>query len=57
MHPSDGWCSARMAKGLEAWTLPPDLHLWQIGQDFVLGVWRDELRVEYVRRHALIGRR
>lgn len=36
--------------------MPPDLDLWQIGLDFVLGVWRDEHEVEYVRRHALIGR-
>ena len=43
-------------EGVGSVDMPPDLHLWQIGQDFVLGVWRDELRVEYVRRHALIGR-
>ena len=43
-------------EGVGSVDMPPDLHLWQIGQDFVLGVWRDENRVEYVRRHALIGR-
>ena len=36
--------------------MPPDLEVWQIGRDFVLGVWRDEYEVEYVRRHALTGR-
>ncbi len=43
-------------EGVGSVDMPPDLHLWQIGQDFVLGVWMDEHRVEYVRRHALIGR-
>ena len=37
--------------------MPKDLEVWQIGRDFVLGVWRDEHDVEYVRRHALGGRR
>ena len=36
--------------------MPPDLDVRQIGRDFVLGVWLDELEVEYVRRHALTGR-
>ena len=43
-------------KGLGSVDMPPDLEVWQIGRDFVLGVWEDELGVEYVRRHALIGR-
>lgn len=43
-------------EGVGSVDMPPELHLWQIGQDFVLGVWRDENRVEYVRRHALDGR-
>ena len=37
--------------------MPPDLEVWQIGRDFVLGVWQDEHEVEYVRRHALRGQR
>ena len=37
--------------------MPPDLEVWQIGRDFILGVWEDEYGVEYVRRHALTGRR
>ena len=36
--------------------MPPDLNVLQIGRDFVLGVWEDDLDVEYVRRHALHGR-
>jgi len=43
-------------EGLGSVDIPPGLEVWQIGRDFVLGVWRDELEVEYVRRHALIGR-
>ena len=37
--------------------MPPGLRVWQIGRDFVLGVWRGERDVEYVRRHPLTGRR
>ena len=44
-------------EGLGSVDMPPDLDVWQIGHDFVLGVWEDELGVEYVRRHALTGRR
>ncbi len=43
-------------EGFGSVDMPPDLEVWQIGRDFVLGVWQDELDVEYVRRHALIGR-
>ena len=44
-------------EGLGSVDMPPDLDVRQIGGDFVLGVWEDELGVEYVRRHALTGRR
>ena len=43
-------------EGLGSVDLPPDLNALQIGRDFVLGVWEDELEVQYVRRHALHGR-
>ena len=43
-------------EGFGSVDMPPDLDIRQIGRDFVLGVWHDELEVEYVRRHALIGR-
>ena len=43
-------------EGFGSVDMPPDLEVWQIGRDFVLGVWEDELDVDYVRRHALIGR-
>ena len=33
---------------------PVGLEVTQIGDDFVLGIWRDELDVEYVREYALI---
>jgi hypothetical protein len=36
-------------------TLPPGRHrCFQFGEDFVLGVWKDELDVPYVRMYALI---
>jgi hypothetical protein len=37
-------------------TLPTDLRVFEIGADYVLGVWRDELDVEHVRLHELRGR-
>ncbi|MYA12156.1 MAG: hypothetical protein F4087_06380 [Gemmatimonadetes bacterium] len=43
-------------EGFGSVDMPPDLDIRQIGRDFVLGVWHDELKVEYVRRHALTGR-
>ncbi|MEX0893035.1 MAG: hypothetical protein WEB88_12780 [Gemmatimonadota bacterium] len=33
--------------------LPKELEVHEIGEDYVLGRWRDELGVEYVRRHGL----
>lgn len=33
--------------------LPRELEVHEIGEDYVLGLWTDELDVEYVRRHAL----
>lgn len=33
---------------------PPDLEIRLIGSDYVLGVWKDTLGVEYVRLHRLI---
>ena len=33
--------------------LPADLEVHDIGRDYVLGRWRDSLRVEYVRRYRL----
>ena len=44
-------------EGLGSVDMPPGLEVWQIGQDFVLGVWQDEFGVDYVRRHAMPGRR
>ena len=44
-------------EGLGSVDMPPDLEVWQIGQDFVLGVWQDEFGVDHVRRHAVAGRR
>jgi hypothetical protein len=35
-------------------TAPNGLRLTEVGADYVLGVWRDELDVEYVRLHRLI---
>lgn len=37
--------------------LPPGLALRQVGRDFVLGTWTDELDVAHVRVHALRGGR
>ena len=44
-------------EGLGSVDMPPGLAVRQIGRDFVVGVWRDEDGVEYVRRHAVAGRR
>ena len=44
-------------EGLGSVDMPPGLDVWQIGQGFVLGVWQDEFGVDYVRRHAVAGRR
>ena len=32
-------------------TTPPRLTVQEIGVDYVLGVWRDSLDIEYVRLH------
>jgi len=32
---------------------PPGLEIYQIGNDYVLGVWRDETDVEHVRLYGL----
>ncbi|MEX2610180.1 MAG: hypothetical protein WEA24_09565 [Gemmatimonadota bacterium] len=32
---------------------PPDFFPFEIGEDYVLGLWRDEMDVEYVRLYAL----
>jgi hypothetical protein len=37
-------------------TTPPRLALEEIGVDYVLGVWRDSLDIEYVRMHRLSRR-
>jgi hypothetical protein len=33
--------------------IPPDLSIMEIGQDYVLGVWRDPLDVEFVHLYSL----
>ena len=33
---------------------PPRLSIRQIGDDFILGIWRDELEVEHLRLFDLI---
>ena len=44
-------------EGLGTVDMPKDLEVWQIGHDFVLGVWQDSNGVEYVQRHSVAGRR
>jgi hypothetical protein len=39
---------------LGAVQVPERFHVHQIGEDWILGVWRDEFGVEYVRLHALV---
>ena len=34
--------------------LPEDLEVWEIGADYVLGVFDDALGVEHVRKYRLI---
>lgn len=36
--------------------IPTDLRVFEIGHDYVLGVWTDDLGVEYVRIHDLVVR-
>ncbi|MGH7461661.1 MAG: hypothetical protein ACREMA_11635 [Longimicrobiales bacterium] len=43
--------SSGVARGVV--DLPPGLEVQDIGYDYVLGRWRDDLRVEYVRRYRL----
>jgi hypothetical protein len=43
--------SSGVARGVV--DLPRDLEVQDIGADYVLGRWRDEMRVEYVRRYRL----
>lgn len=38
---------------LGAVQVPERYHIHQIGEDWILGVWRDDLGVEYVRMHRL----
>ncbi|MEX0893724.1 MAG: hypothetical protein WEB88_16275 [Gemmatimonadota bacterium] len=33
--------------------LPPDFEIHQIGSDYLLGIWRDDMDVEHVRMYAL----
>jgi hypothetical protein len=33
---------------------PPRFVLYEVGEDYLLGLWRDELEVEYVRRYELV---
>lgn len=40
-------------KGLGEVALPPNLVVTEIGEDYLLGTWRDELDVEYVRMYSL----
>jgi hypothetical protein len=35
-------------------TLPPEFRVFEIGEDYVLGAWRDDLDVEYVQLYQLI---
>jgi hypothetical protein len=39
---------------LGAVDMPPNLTVYDIGSDAVLGVWRDELDIQYVRQYPLI---
>jgi hypothetical protein len=34
--------------------LPEDLSIREIGDDYILGVWSDEYRVEYIRKYRII---
>jgi hypothetical protein len=36
--------------------MPASLQIHQIGADFVLGLWRDDLDVQHLRRHQLVRR-
>jgi hypothetical protein len=34
--------------------MPKGLQLFEIGEDYVLGLWRDELGVQFVRRYVIM---
>jgi hypothetical protein len=34
--------------------VPPGFHVYEIGNDYVLGRWRDEWDVEHIRLHQLM---
>ncbi|MBW3553970.1 MAG: hypothetical protein KY466_10690 [Gemmatimonadetes bacterium] len=38
-------------------TTPPGLRITDVGPDYVLGIWRDQLEVEYVQMHRLVRTR
>ena len=33
---------------------PPRFVLYEVGEDYLLGMWRDELEVEYVQMYGLV---
>lgn len=47
MFDSDGVAEAMV-------DLPAGLEVQEIGQDYVRGLWRDELGVEYIRTYAIL---
>lgn len=52
---NDWWVFASDGRWLDTVSLPAGLHVFEIGEDYVLGVTRDALDVEYVVRYALEG--
>ncbi len=52
--PSNEWTGfSREGVLLGTLSLPERLEVLEFGEDYVLGVWKDEMDVEYVRLYAL----
>lgn len=53
-EPTTWWVFTAAGRWLGAVDIPPGGRLTQIGRDFVLGVWKDEMDVEHVRMYRLV---
>jgi hypothetical protein len=52
-HPSRWWVFSGEGRLLGTVTTPSQLVVQEIGTDYVVGVWRDEMDVQYVHRYTL----
>jgi hypothetical protein len=52
--PAEWWVFTPEGRLLGSVETPAGLRVREIGPDYVLGIWLDDLRVQYVRRYALL---